>query len=321
MNRLTKGVLATAAVAVSLVATACGGVSGGEGGQFRYMVPNAAGSGWDNTARTAAKIMEEDKIADRIDVFNVDGANGTVGLSRLVADDGNGALVMQMGYGLVAATVSQSSSTTFADTTPVAKLLDEYLAVVVPADSPFNNLDDLLAGWKANPRLNAGGGSAIGGADHVATLLMADANGIARTDVNYVSFSGGLLPAVLGGQVDFAVTSAADAVEQIEAGKLKAIAVTGERRFDALPDVPTLTESGTDVVVANWRGVVAPPGLDEQETQNLIDTFTALHESQGWKDAVERNGWVDAFVTGDEFGTYLDQQAVQIRAALDGLEQ
>lgn len=326
MSRFTKTIgMAAAAVTVSLVAACSGGPGAAseddELAQLRYLVPNAAGSGWDTTARTAAKIMEDDGIVGRIDVFNVDGANGTVGLSRLVDESGNAELVMQMGFGLVAATVSQSSTITFADTTPVVKLLDEYLAVVVPGNSPINTYDDLVAAWKANPRLNVGGGSAIGGADNVATLQMAAANGIPRAEVNYVTFGGsGVLPAVLGGQVDAAVTSAADVVEQVKSGDLKAVAITGEERADFLPDVPTLTEEGTDVVVANWRGVVAPPGISDETAQTLIDAFDKMHQSETWKTAVERNGWIDAFMSGDEFGTYLADQAANIQQALDGTQ-
>lgn len=326
MSRLTKVVALTAATAAVSLVAACGSGSGASGsgdqlGQFRYLVPNSAGSGWDTTARTAAKIMEDESIAQRIDVFNVDGANGTVGLSRLVDEKGNGELVMQMGFGLVAATVSQSSPVSFADTTPIVKLLDEYLAVIVPGDSPINTYDDLVAAWKANHRLNVGGGSAIGGADNVATLQMAEANGIPRADVNYVTFGGsGILPAVLGGQVDAGVTSAADVVEQVKSGDLKAIAVTGAERAEFLPDVPTLTEEGADVVVANWRGVVAPPEISDESTEALIEAFDKMHQTEEWKAAVERNGWVDAFMSGEEFGTYLSDQAADIKQALDGVE-
>lgn len=326
MSRLTKSLgMTAAAVTVSLVAACSGGPSAGVGdgelGQFRYLVPNSAGSGWDTTARTAAKIMEDDGIAQRIDVFNVDGANGTVGLSRLVDEKNNGELVMQMGFGLVAATVSQSSPVSFADTTPLVKLLDEYLAVVVPGGSPINNYDDLVAAWKTNPRLNVGGGSAIGGADNVATLQIAAANGIPRGDVNYITFGGsGVLPAVLGGQVDAAITSAADVAEQVKSGDLKAVAITGEERADFLPDVPTLTEEGTEVVVANWRGVVAPPGISAVTRQGLIDAFDKMHQSEAWKSAVESNGWIDAFMSGDEFATYLSEQAGNIKQALEGVQ-
>ena len=326
MNRLSKSVVATlSATLVGLAAVGCSGASesgGDQLDQFRYMVPNSAGSGWDTTARTAAKIMEEEDLVKRVDVFNVDGANGTVGLARLTDDAGNGELAMQMGFGLVAATISQGSSNTFDNTTPLVKLLDEYLAVVVPKDSPINDYDDLIVAWKQNPRLNVGGGSAIGGADNVASLRMAEANGIPRDQVNYVTFGGsGVLPAVLGNQVEFAVMSAADVVEQVNAGELKAIAVTSGERFDSLPEVPTLTECGIDVVVANWRGVVAPPGITDEQKQRLIGAFDEMHQTQAWKDAVDRNGWVDAFMSGDEFSTYLDEQATQIQQAVEGVNQ
>lgn len=313
----------TAALSVvALLGTACGGAGGdGDLTELRYMVPNAAGSGWDMTARTAAQAMEEEDIVERVDVFNVDGANGAVGLARLIEEEGNGALIMQMGFGLVAATVSQDSTVTFDDTTPIAKLIDDYLAVIVPADSPYQNLDDLIADWQGNPGLNVGGGSAIGGADHLAPLLIAEANGIDRTAVKYVTFGGsGVVPAVLGGQVDFAVTSAADVPELAEAGEVRILATTGPERFEGLPDVPTLIEEGTDVEVANWRGVVAPPELDEDQVNAIIEAFDEMYASAPWKEALERNGWIDAYMTGDEFGDYLNSQREQISEALVGLD-
>ncbi|QDO89823.1 tripartite tricarboxylate transporter substrate binding protein [Ornithinimicrobium ciconiae] len=323
MKNLSRARMLTMLLAVTLASTACSGGASedGELTELRYMVPNAAGSGWDMTARTAAAAMEGEGSLNRVDVFNVDGANGTVGLARLVDDDGNGELVMQMGFGLVAATVSQESAITFSDTTPVAKLIDDYLAVTVPADSEFEDLESLIAAWQAEPNLKIGGGSAIGGADHLAPLLIAEANGISRTDVNYVTFGGsGVLPAVLGGQVDFAFTSAADVGELVEAGELRVLATTGPTRYEGLPDVPTLSEAGTEVEVANWRGVVAPPDLEDAEIEALIAAFDEVHASDHWQTAMERNGWIDAYMTGDEFSAYLEDQQAQISVALEGLD-
>jgi putative tricarboxylic transport membrane protein len=317
--------LGIAAMALALVtgATACSGSSASEDSsdQLRYMVPNAPGSGWDLTARTAAKAMEDADVVSQIEVFNVDGANGTVGLARLASEEGNGNMVMQMGLGLVAATVTQESKATFDDTTPIAKLIDDYEVIVVKADSPYETIDDLTAAWTDDPGLTIGGGSAIGGADHITPLLVAGELGIDNTEVNYVTFGGGgILPAILGGQVDFAVTSIGDAVEQVKAGELRALAVSGPERYEALPDVPTLTESGIDVVFANWRGVVAPPELSDAEADALIAHFDDLHQSTEWADAVETNGWSDQYMTGEDFATYIKEQEEQVATALEGVE-
>ena len=310
--------------AVFLALTACGNAgAGGDDtiGTLRFMVPNAAGSGWDTTARTAAEAMESAKLVNRADVFNVDGANGTVGLARLVNEQGNGEMIMQMGLVLVAATHTQNSQVTLADATPIAKLVEEYELVIVPADSPYRTVGDLVAAWKADPaKFPIGGGSSPGGADHLTPMLMAEAVGIAPRQTNYVSFGGGgLLPAVLGGQVAFGVTGAGDGVEQVRAGEVRALAVSGGKRLPALPDVPTLKESGVDVEFSNWRGVVAPPGLEPAERDALTKLVADLHASPQWQEAVERNGWTDAYVSGDQYAAFIKQQDDEVGGVLTDL--
>jgi putative tricarboxylic transport membrane protein len=320
LNRLG---LAAAALSLALSATACSESNASESptDSLRFMVPNAPGSGWDLTARTTAKALEDSAPDSRVEVFNVEGANGTVGLSRLASEKGNGAMVMQMGLGLVAATVTQQSKVTLDDTTPIAKMIDDYEVIVVKADSPYKTIDDLAAAWREDPSLSIGGGSAIGGADHITPLLVAQELGITSSEVNYVSFGGGaVLPAILGGQVAFGVTSVGDSLAQIEAGELRALAVSGPEPYKALPEVPTLTESGIAVEFANWRGVVAPPDLTESEADALIRAFDELHESSQWSQAVKTNGWSDQYLAGEEFASYIEDQEKQVAQALKGVE-
>ena len=138
------------------------------------MVPNTPGSGYDLTARAAAKAMEDAELARNIEVFNVPGAGGTVGLQRVVNEKGNGKLLMQMGLGVVGAAYTNNSEATLQDTTPIAKLIEEPEAVVVPIASPYQTLDQLVQAWKADPgSIPVGGGSSPGGPDHLAPHLMA----------------------------------------------------------------------------------------------------------------------------------------------------
>ncbi|GGT41368.1 C4-dicarboxylate ABC transporter substrate-binding protein [Streptomyces kurssanovii] len=277
---------------------------------LRFMVPNTPGGGYDITARTAAKNAEDAGLTHNIEVFNLPGAGGTVGLTRLVGEHGNGKLAMSMGLGVVGAVHTNKSPKTLADTTPIARLTEEQDIVVVAKDSPYKNIGQLIEAWKRNPgKLPVGGGSSPGGPDHLAPMLMAQAAGIAPKSVNYIPFDGGgeLLASILGNKVAFGVSGVGEYLDQIKSGELRLLAVTGPKRVPGL-DAPTLREAGLDTEFTNWRGIVAPPGLTDGERDKLVGLVTKLHESKQWQDSMKKNGWDDAFLTGDKFGDFLDEQ-------------
>jgi putative tricarboxylic transport membrane protein len=289
---------------------------------LQLMVPNAPGGGYDTTARVAAKVMETEKITDSVQVFNLPGAGGTVGLQRTVNEKENGKLAMQMGLGVVGAAYTQKSKATLNDTTPIAKLIEEAGAIVVPKDSPYKDINQLVEAWKANPKkLAVGGGSSPGGPDHLLPMQLAKAVGIDPKAVSYVSYDGGgeLLPALLGNKIAFGASGFGEFLDQVEAGDVRVLAVTSEEPVDALKEVPTLKSSGIDMVFTNWRGVVAPPGISEEDKQVWINAYTKMHESQAWKDEMTKRGWTDAFATGDEFGTFLKEQDTEVATILTQL--
>ncbi|MER7371590.1 tripartite tricarboxylate transporter substrate binding protein [Streptomyces lanatus] len=320
--RTRRAALVGALATVSMIAvSACGatadkdsGSGGGSGDPvtgLRLMVPNTPGSGYDLTARTVTQVMEDTKVASGVQVFNLPGASGTVGLQRLVNEKGNGKMAMQMGLGVVGASYTSKSKATLTDTTPLAKLIEEAGAIVVPKDSPYKSMDDLVTAWKANPKkIAVGGGSTAGGPDHLLPMQLAKAVGIKPKDVNYVSYDGGgeLLPAILGNKIAFGASGFSEFLDQIEAGQVRVLAVTSEKPIDALKDAPTLKDSGIDLVFTNWRGIVAPPGITDEQKKTWIDSLTTMHDSKEWQAQLKKNGWVDAFATGDEFGTFLTEQ-------------
>ncbi|WP_425841875.1 Bug family tripartite tricarboxylate transporter substrate binding protein [Streptomyces fractus] len=288
---------------------------------LRLMVPNTPGGGYDITARTAAKNAEDAELTHNIEVFNLPGAGGTVGLTRLVGEHGNGKLAMSMGLGVVGAARSNHSPKTLADTTPIARLTEEPDVVVVAKDSPYKNIKQLIDAWKKNPgKLPVGGGSSPGGPDHLAPMLMARAAGIEPKKVNYVPFDGGgeLLASILGNKVAFGVSGVGEYLDQIKSGELRLLAVTGPERATGL-DGPTLKESGYDVDFTNWRGIVAPPGLSGTQRDKLTNLVRKLHASEQWKKALKTNGWDDAFLVGDDFGTFLDAEDKRVVSVLKEL--
>ncbi|MEV4280506.1 Bug family tripartite tricarboxylate transporter substrate binding protein [Actinoplanes xinjiangensis] len=329
MKSLARAFLGMAAAVTVLAAGGCGatadsggGADGGPVAGLRLMVPNSPGGGYDTTARSIAKIMEDDKIASGVEVFNLSGAGGTVGLQRTVNEKGNGKLAMQMGLGVVGASYTQKSPAKLTETTPLAKVIEEPGAIVVAKDSPYRTITDLVTAWKADPKkLAVGGGSSPGGPDHLLPMQLAQAVGIDARQVSFVSYDGGgeLLPAVLGGKIAFGASGVGEFLDQVEAGQVRVLAVTSDKRIDAVADVPTLKESGIDLVFTNWRGIVAPPGITDADRQTWIDALTRMHDTDAWRAELTKHGWTDAFVTGDQFATFLTDQDKAVADILTGL--
>jgi putative tricarboxylic transport membrane protein len=329
-RKLTVGAISSG-LAAGLVLTGCGTTSEGgsaSGGSeegpisgLQVMVPNSPGSGYDTTARAWAQVMDDEKITENTEVFNLEGAGGTVGLQRLVNEDGNADMLMQMGLGVVGAQYSNQSEATLDQTTPIAKLIEEAEAIVVPADSDFQNMDDLVKAWSANPGdTPVGGASNPGGPDHLTPMLLAQEVGVTPSDVNYVPYDGGgeLLAGILGGDVAFAATGVGEITEAAASGDVRVLAVTTEEPVEGL-DAPTLTDEGIDLTFTNWRGVVAPPGISDDERQRFVDAFTEMHDSDAWKQVLEAQGWTDSFVTGDDFSDYLKSESDRVEGVLSEL--
>jgi putative tricarboxylic transport membrane protein len=306
LRKLTVGAVAAGLVLTGCGTTAEGGAASGGGTQegpvsgLRVLVPNSPGSGYDTTARAWAQVAEEEGLAEQIEVFNLEGAGGTVGLQRLVNETGNADMLMQMGLGVVGAQYSNQSEATLDQTTPIARLIEEAEAIVVPADSPFQSINDLVAAWKADPgNTPVGGASNPGGPDHLTPMLLAQEVGVTPTSVNYVAYDGGgeLLAGILGGDVAFAATGIGEVTEP----------------------AASLTEEGVDLTFTNWRGIVAAPGISEEEAQRHVDLITQVHDSEAWQQVLKDQGWTDAFITGDEFGSFLGEESQRVQGVLSEL--
>jgi putative tricarboxylic transport membrane protein len=311
-------------LAVALLLTACGVTRGEQAGglhRLRMMVPNSPGGGYDLTARTAVKIMEDRDITGRVEVFNVIGAGGTVAMARLMNERGNGDLMMMMGLGVVGAVYTNGSSARATNATALAKMVEEQEGILVPADSPFKTVQDMVAAWKADPaKVTIGGGSSPGGPDHLFPMETARAVGVDPRKVNFITYDGGgdLLTALLGKKVAVGTSGLGEYVDQIEAGQVRVLAVSGTERVEGV-DAPTLTEAGINLTFTNWRGVLAPPGISDDARQALVKVLEDLHATDAWKEALVRNGWSDAFMTGEKFEQFLKDQDQRVSTTLTEL--
>jgi len=314
-------VLALSACGVTHGTTTSAATNSGPIKNLQVMVPNAPGSGYDVTGRAAVKVMDEIGVTTGTEVTNLAGAGGTVGLARTLTESGNGNFMLLMGLGVVGAAYTNETDAKVAAATPIARLIEEAGAIFVPTDSPYKTLDDLITAWKKNPAsFPVGGGSSPGGPDHLLPMQLADAVGIKAGDVNYVAYDGGgeLLPAILGGKLQFAASGYGEFLEQVKSGELRVLAVTSAERVPVL-DAPTLKEQGVDLVFTNWRGLLAAPDITKAEKARLVAAVTKMHDSKEWAKVLADNGWTDAFITGDKFASFLTEQDTRVSTVLKSL--
>ena len=280
--------------------------------ELKIMAPAAPGGGWDQTARSMQQALTQSGIAKSAQVTNVPGAGGSIGIAQLVNNSkGDGNQLMVMGYVMVGALLTNKSPVTLDQTTPIARLTSEYEAIVVPTDSPIKNAKDLAAAIKADPAKVTWAGGSAGGVDHIAAALFAKAAGADPTKINYIPFSGGgeALAAILGGKVTAGILGYGEVESPVKGGKLRLIGPTSATKT-ANVDVPSIKEQGIDLEIANWRAVVAPPGLSADQKKALTETMDKMAKSKEWQEMLKAKGWEDAYISGDAFTKILaDEQA------------
>lgn len=269
--------------------------------------PAAPGGGWDQTARAMQRVLADIEPGVSVQVDNVPGAAGTIGLARFARSErGNPNALLVTGLVMVSGVITNRSPVSLANTTPIARLTGEYEAIVVPAASPHRSLADLVSAFRQDPGSIAWGGGSAGGTDDLLVRLLAEQIGLPASRVNYIAFPGGgaALAAILGGQITAAVSGYSEFAGQIAAGQLRVLGISSPARVAGI-DAPTLHESGINLDLANWRAIVAPPGLSDAEQASLIDRITRLARSPEWRATIERNGWDDQFLAGTAFRQFL----------------
>lgn len=269
-------------------------------------VPAGPGGGWDGLGRAIEQASRGAGLVGSFQFDNVGGAGGTVGLPRFVSQRrGRGDAIMVAGAVMVGAVITNRTPVGIKDVTPIARMTTEPGVIVVPASSDLRDLAGFMAALRANPGAVSVGGGSAGGIDHITLGLLLKSLGKNAREASYVAFAGGgpAQAAILGAQVRAGISGVSEFAEQIRAGRMRALATTGETR--SLDGVPTLKESGIDIVIGNWRGVFGAPGINATQRQALSDYIGALVATPQWKEIVARQGWDEAYLSGAEFERFL----------------
>lgn len=305
LPRVIGGTIAAAAIGIA----AFGSITSAAAGQdihasMTIIAPAAAGGGWDGVARELQQAQKANGLVNNVQVVNMPGAGGTIALGNVSVLEGQPNNLLVGGTGLMAATIQFGSAATLDDVTPLAVVVEEYDVIVVPADSPYETLDDLVEAWKADPKGVpwTGGGSF----DQLVVTDLALSAGIDPLDTTYISSDGGgeAIQALLNGTAEAAAGGYPDNIDQIESGRLRVLALVAEEPVDGI-DIPTAAEQGYDVSLTNWRMLAAPAGLADDQVDGLRDLITESIETPEWQDAIDRYHWTERVITGEDLDAFL----------------
>jgi putative tricarboxylic transport membrane protein len=278
------------------------------------VAPAAPGGGWDQTARAFQQVIEKEGLAGVVEVQNVPGAAGTIGLSQFVsAGPREARSLLITGLVMLGATLWNDSPVSVSQATPIARLTGEYEVIAVPASSPIRDLQALVDAFRRKPEAFVWGGGSAGGSDHILAGLVAEAAGVDPRRVNYVAFSGGgeAVAALLGGHVTAGVSGYSEFAAHLASGRLRAVAISSPLPVPGI-GVPTLRDSGLAVEMVNWRGVLGAAGLSGEQRARLTELVRRAAHTDGWRRILAEREWTDLYLDGPAFDAYLASERTRL---------
>lgn len=279
------------------------------------IAPASPGGGWDSTARALQKVIADNNLAGDVNVVvvNEPGGKGSVAWNGLIEEKNPHSVAMDSSYIYLNSMLGIDGAPTINDVTPIATLTNEWIGVFVKADAPYESINDLFDAVKADPdAVQFAVAPGKGNDDHLATLTAAKSYGIdvAEFDKNIVATdTSELLTGIMGGFYEACFTGALEGLEFVEAGELKCLGITANERYEGKFDyIPTLQEQGIDVVFPHWRGILAGPGMTDQEIQWWNDVIEAAIATDDWKQILDNNEWVSYYRNSEDTKAMWDEE-------------
>jgi putative tricarboxylic transport membrane protein len=284
----------------------------------KMMIPANPGGGWDGTGRALGEALRDAKVADSVTFENKGGAAGAIGLAQFYnGSKGDPNALMVMGAVMLGGIITGKPPVSITQLTPIARLTTEYNVFVLPADSPFKTMKDVVEQLKKDPGSVKWGGGSRGATEHIAAAQIAQSVGVPAAKINYVPFRGGgeAVAAILGGNVTIGGSGYSEFQQYIDSGKMRAVGITSGERVKGI-DVPTLKEQGINVEIGNWRGVYGAAGITPAQRDALTEMIVKATKSKAWTDALVKNNWTPALLTGKAFDEFVDRDFSSLRATM-----
>ena len=309
-----------AALVIGLVASSPMSAGAFTPESVHFLIPGGAGGGWDGTARGVGKALADSGIIKNASYENMSGGGGGKALNYLIstAKRQQGTLMVNS-TPIIIRSLTGVFPQSFRDLTPIASVIADYAAFVVPKDSKFKTWDEVVASFKKDPKsVKVAGGSVKGGMDHLVAALAFETAGGNPLDVVYVPYDAGgkAMAGLLSGDTQILSTGYSEAVGLTKQGEIRILAITSEKRLGPTPDVPTLKELGYDATFANWRGFFGTPGLPKDRADGFRTMLKKMYDTKEWEEIRSRRGWQNLYQPGQEFYDFLEKQEKVIGALM-----
>jgi putative tricarboxylic transport membrane protein len=293
-------------------------------GQLECIAPSNPGGGWDAICRTTATVLQKAGITkETMYVTNMPGGSGAVAIANVITKrKGDTNLLVAASNSLTLTIAMKRTAHTFNDVIPLAQVGAEMGGFFVKADSKYKTLADLANALKKDPKAASfAGGSAPGSLDHIKAAVFAKAIGVDATKVSYVPFQGGgeAMTSLLGGHTDVAALDLSEAAGQLEAGKVRCLAVLSDKRSTKFKDIPTTYEQNVKATFPIWRGLYMAPGVPAEAVQFWSGAIQKMTATADWNTNRERLGWEPVYKFGDDFGKFVKDETTSMQSLLKEL--
>lgn len=285
---------------------------------LKLLIPANPGGGWDLTGRALGEALVSSGQAASMSYENRGGAAGAIGLAQFAnAYGGDPHALMVMGAVMLGGIITGKPPVGLSKVRPIARLTNEYNVFVLPTQSPFASMREVLVQFRNDPRSIKWGGGSRGSTEHVAVHMLARALGVDARRINYVPFRGGgeAAAALMAGYLSVGGSGLSEFLPHITSKRMRAVALTSPERLPGL-DVPTLREVGQDVVIGNWRGVCAPIGLTAEQRLALIERVRLALASPSWNASLAQHRWMSEPLLGEPFEAFVAAEFESMRAVL-----
>lgn len=282
------------------------------------VAPAAAGGGWDAFQRELQQAMRANQLVGNVQVLNIPGAGGTIAIgsmSRLNQPTN----LMVGGTGQIAAQIQFDTPSQIHDVTPIARVVEEYDLIAVPAEGAYEDLDSLVTAWREDtPAIAWTGGGSF---DQLVVTDLALTAEVPTGDITYIPSDGGgeAIQALLNGTAQATAGGFADIYPQVESGRLRALGLVAPQPLEGV-DLPTLPDLGYDVTLTNWRALFAPPVVTPEQVAEYEVLLEESFATPEWQEAVQRNNWVEVPLQGEELRAYIDSEIERISGLFAEIE-
>ena len=280
--------------------------------KVHFLIPGGAGGGWDGTARGVGKALVDAGILKHASFENMSGGGGGKALNHLIstARRQQGTLLVNS-TPIIIRSLQGVFPQSFRDTTPIAAVIADYAAFVVPTNSKYQSWKAVIADFSKNPAsVKIAGGSVKGSMDHLVPAMAIEAAGGDPLRLVYVPYDAGgkAMAGLLSGDTQVLSTGFSEALGLARQGEVRILVVTSEERLAQAPDVPTLMELGYHVSFTNWRGFFGAPGLPAEKAEGYRAMLAKMYKTPEWEKIRTNRGWQNLYKPGDEFVKFLENQ-------------